>query len=415
MRIVIGAALSVILAQAGWTRDDVVVVKAGRIVTVSGPDIEGGAILIKGGKIEAVGKEKEIEIPWDAKVLDASKMVVMPGWIEAHTSRGVDRPNEQVQSVPFVSTFDSINPVDPYFEDALRQGVTSLFVLPGHQTMIGGQGCVLRPHGLTTEQMTVVKNHALKLSLQPRGGMSRMAHLAAIRREFDEMLQYLQDLEEKKREVPTAAGGQKQPPPEMDIKKETMARFLGGKLTGYVYCPEPADVLKAIELSKKYKFRMKLVVGRECWKAADAIAKEKLEVVLPAEMVYWETDEEKHQEILRVLPAIFHKAGVKFAMQTDSSSLGTSYQWYQAATAVKHGVPRDVAIKSGTLHAAEVLDLADRFGSIEKGKLANLVVLTGDPLDAQTWVDRVILEGAVVYEREKDEKLERVMELKAGK
>ena len=406
--------LALVVSTTLGAKDDVVVVKAGRIITVSGAEIEGGAILIRGGRIEAVGQEKDIQVPWDAKVIDASKKTVMPGWIEAHTFRGVDRPNENMPSVPFVSTFDSINPVDPYFEDALRQGVTSLFVLPGNQTMIGGQGCVLRPVGLTTEAMTVVKNHALKVSLAPRQGLSRMAHVAALRRELDEMVQYLKDLAEKKAEVPTGTGS-KDGAPEMDVKKETMARFLEGKLTAFVYCPGPQDVLKAIELSKQYKFRMKLVVGRDCWKAADAIAKEKLDVVLPADMAYWETDAEKHQEVLRVAPALFHKAGVKFAFQTDASSLGTNYHWYQAAVAVKHGVPREVAIRASTLHAAEILDLADRFGSIEKGKLANLVVLTGDPLDAMTWVDQVLVEGAIVYEREKDEKLKRVLETKPGK
>ena len=94
-------------------------IKAGRIITVTGEEIENGIILISGGKIEAVGKN--IEIPWDAKVIDASNKVVMPGWIEAHSFRGVDRPNEIMPSVPYVSVWDSINPVDPYYEDSLRQ------------------------------------------------------------------------------------------------------------------------------------------------------------------------------------------------------------------------------------------------------------------------------------------------------
>ncbi len=401
-------------ATLGAAGDDVIYIKAGRIITMSGAEIEGGAILIRAGRIEAVGKEKDIEAPWDAKVLDASKKVVMPGWIEAHSWRGTDRANEQVQSVPFVSTFDSINPVEPYFEDALRQGITSIFVLPGNATMIGGQGCVVRPVGVTTEQMTVVQNHALKISLLPRGGTSRMAHVAALRRELDEMQQYLKDLEEKKAEVPTGTGAKGQPP-EIDLKKETMSRLLSGKLPAFVYCPGPADVMKAIEISKKYKFRAKLVIGRDCWRAADLIAKEKLDVVLPPDMVFWEQDDETHKDVLRVLPAIFHKAGVKFAFQTDGASLGTSYHWYQCAAAVKHGLPRDAALRASTLSAAEILDMADRFGSIEKGKAGNLTILTGDPIDTQTWVDQVLIDGVVVYERDKDEKLKRILDMKVGK
>ena len=388
-------------------RDDVLVVKAGRIITAAGDEIVDGVIIIRDGKIEAVGKG--LEVPWDAKVLDASKLVVAPGFIETHTSRGVDRANENVPSVPFVSTFDSVSPLDPYFEDALRQGITTMFVAPGNGTMIGGQGCVLKPVGSITESMIVFKNHALKISLDPRAGMSRMAHLAALRRELDEAVDYIKELDEKRKEVPTAAGAPKGPPPEMEIKREVMSKFLQGKLPAFAYCGTASDVLRAIELSKKYKFRMKLVLGRDAWKAADEIAREKLEVILPPEMIFWETDEEKHVEVLRVLPAIFAKAGVKFAFQTETSSSGSGYLWYQAASAVRYGLPRADAIRAATRTPAEILGIENRVGSIEKGKDANLILLTGDPLDARTWVDQVVVEGKVVYERSKDSKLQRIL------
>ncbi len=407
MRAVFAALVLAASFGANSPKDDLLVIKAGRIITVSGEEIVDGVILVREGKIEAVGKG--IEVPWDAKVLDVSKLVVAPGFIETHTSRGVDRANENVPSVPFVSTFDSVNPLDPYFEDSLRQGITTMFVAPGNGTMIGGQGCVLKPVGSITEAMTLVKNHALKLSLDPRPGMSRMAHLAALRRELDDVLDYLKEHEEKKREVPVAAGATAGPAPEMEIKREVMAKFLQGKLAAFVYCPTASDVLRAIELSKKYKFRMKLVLGRDTWKAADDIAKEKLEVILPADMIFWETDEEKHEEVLRVMPAIFSKAGVKYSFQTDMSSSGSGYLWYQAAAAVRHGLPRADAIRAATRTPAEILGIDARVGSIEKGKDANLVVLTGDPLDARTWVDQVLVEGKVVYERSKDAKLKKIL------
>jgi imidazolonepropionase-like amidohydrolase len=380
-------------------------IKCGKIITVSGEEIENGIILVSGGKIEAVGKD--VEIPWDAKVIDASTKVVMPGWIEAHSFRGVDRANENVPSVPFVSVWDSINPVDPYFEDCLRQGITTVYVSPGNMTMIGGQGCVVRTTGTTIEEMTVVKNLAMKISLEPRRGLSRMAHLAALRREFDEILQYMADLKEK-REVRTSTD--KAPAEiELEFKREAMVALLEGKMWAHVYCPDAASVLKAIELSKQYKFRMKLVVGWDAWKAADEIAKEGLEVVLDPSITYWETDEERHEEVLRIAPLVFWKSKVKFALQTDGGSFGTGYLWYQAATAVKYGVPRAEAIKAATLNAAQFLGLGDRFGSIEKGKDANLLILTGDPLDTMTWVDTVLIEGKVAYERSRDEKLQRVL------
>jgi len=376
-------------------QEGAVAIKGARIITVSGGDLEPGTVLVRGGKIEAVGKD--VEIPWDARVVDGSRKVLLPAFVEAHTFRGMDRPNERMGSVPFVSTFDAINPVDPYFDDCLRQGLATLHVSPGNDTMIGGQGCVVHPGGVTTESMIVARNAFLKISLRPRPGTSRMAHLAALRKELD-------DAAELVKESGAGKGG------EIDPRREPMARLLKGVTPAFVHCPTASDVHRAIELADTYKFRMKLVLGRDGWKAAGEIAKRKLEVVLAPELAYWETDEETHEEVRRIAAVPFSKAGVKFAFQTDPLSLGASLLWYQAATAVKHGLPRAEALKAVTLWPAEILGISERLGSIEKGKDATFVLLTGDPLDAQSWVDQVWIDGKPAYERTKDQALKRVLE-----
>ena len=382
------------LTAVGAVPDDAAIaIKGARVIPVSGPDLDDAVILVRGGKIEAVGKN--LEIPWDARVIDGSKKVVIPGFVEAHTFRGTDRPNERLASVPFVSTFDSINPVDPFYEDALRQGITTLGVMPGNDTMIGGQGCVVRPVGVTTESMMLVKNFALKISLKPRPGVSRMAHLAALRKELHEAAEALKD---KKAEP--------------DARREPLSRLLKGLLPAFVYCPTASDVHRAIELAETYKFKARLILGRDGGKAAAEIAKKGYEVVLDPELEYWETDEERHDEVRRFGGEAIAKAGIRFAFQTDGLPHGSSYLWYQAAIAVKNGLSRAEALRAATLAPAELLGLGSRIGSIEKGKDANLVLLTGDPLDAQTWVDQVLIDGKTVYERSKDEKLKRVLEVK---
>jgi imidazolonepropionase-like amidohydrolase len=386
--------LLLLLLPAAGAEDGVLAIKNARLIPVAGPDVEGGTIVVRGGRIEAVGKD--VEIPWDARVIDAAGKVVMPGLVEAHTFRGMDRPNERMASVPFVSAFDAVNPMDPYFEDALRQGITTLGVAPGNDTLIGGQACVMKPSGPTTERMLVAKNAFLKISLKPRPGTSRMAHIAALRKELDE-----------------AAAAGPDDKSEAAAKREPLARLLKGALPAMVHCPTASDVLKALELAETYKFKAVLVLGRDGWRAADEVAKRKLDVVLSPELAYWETDEEKHEEVRRLGAPPFVKAGLRFALQTDASPYGSSYLWYQAATAVKYGVPRADALKAVTLWPAEILGLGARLGTLEKGKDANLVILTGDPLDVQTWVDRVIIEGRTAYERSKDERLKRVAE--AGK
>jgi imidazolonepropionase-like amidohydrolase len=389
-------AWAALLAAAGSglarAQESPVALKGARILTVSGEDLESGTLTLRGGKIESVGKEAQPA--WDGRVVDASRKVILPAFVEAHSFRGMDRANERMGSVPFVSTFDAINPVDPYFEDCLRQGIATVHVSPGNDTMFGGQSCVVHPVGVTAESMIVARNAFLKISLRPRAGVSRMAHLAALRKELDEATEQLKN----------AKGG------EPDLRREPLLRLLKGVTPAFVFCPSASDVHRALELAETYKFRMKLVLGRDGWKAAGEIAKAKLEVVLPPELAYWETDEDTHEEIRRFGAGAFSKLGVKYALQTEASSLGGGLLWYQAAMAVRQGVPRAEALKAATLWPAEILGLGARLGSIEKGKDATFVLLTGDPLDAQTWVDQVWVDGKVVYDRTKDQALRRILE-----
>jgi imidazolonepropionase-like amidohydrolase len=379
-------ALVLMVLPAAAPEDAVVAIKGARVIPVSGPELESATIIVRGGRIEAVGKN--LEIPWDAKVIDGAHKVVIPGLVEAHTFRGTDRPNERLASVPFVSTFDSINPVDPYYEDALRQGITTLCVMPGNDTMIGGQGCIVRPTGVTAESMMVVKNVAMKISLKPRAGMSRMAHMAALRKELSD-----------------AADQVKSKKGEPDPRREPMTRLLKGLLPAFVYCPTASDAHRALELAEASGLKVKLILGRDGWKAAAEIARKGVDVILDPDLEYWETDEELHEEVRRFAGEAVAKAGLRYAFQTDGMIYGTSYLWFQAATAVKNGLSRAEALRAITLAPAEILGLGSRIGSIEKGKDGNLVLLTGDPLDAASWVETVLIEGKIVYQRSKDEKL----------
>jgi imidazolonepropionase-like amidohydrolase len=416
--------------------DELVAVKVGRVIPVSGPELRDAVVLVKGGKIEAVGAG--IEVPWNATVIEAPQGVLMPGLIEAHTSEGLDRPNENVPSVPFVSVLDALDPVSFYFEDALREGVTTLLVLPGHATMIGGRGLVVKPVGRTVEQMLVKPEAAIKLSLEPRPGTSRMSHLQRLRRIFQDLQEYLEavkagetppgDPEPRPEERPPgeppppgreeegqeegAAGEKKEEthePGKIDPRRQALVDLIEGRLAAHVWCPKAADVPVALELADRYHFRAVLVLGPEAWRAADVAARRKAPVILDPRLAFWEQDDETGQEDLRVPPAIFSKAGVKYALLSNPNAAGARSLLFQAATAVKHGVDRTEALQAVTLRPAEMLGLADRLGSIEKGKDATMILLTGDPFDYRSWVDRVFIDGQVVYERSKDTRLQKLM------
>ncbi len=174
------------------------------------------------------------------------------------------------------------------------------------------------------------------------------------------------------------------------------------------------DVSRALELAKEFELKPLLVLGRNCDKAAAVLAREKQTVVLDPTLVYWRTDPRTREDEKIVMPKVMMDAGVDFVFGVDDTSsrtaTGSHYHWYQAATAVKHGLPLEAAVMSLTLKPAELLGINEFVGSLEAGKDADLVILTGEPLSVSSWVETTIINGQIVYERDKDIKLKRLLE-----
>jgi imidazolonepropionase-like amidohydrolase len=379
----------------------VVAIKAARIITVSGGEIANGTVLIRDGKIAAVGTN--VTIPEGAKVLEAP--VVMPGLVESHGARGMDAANENVPVTPFVTTADGLDPVNVAVEDAVRDGVTTIHVLPGNATVVGGTGVVVKPVGITVESMIVRRPSGMKLSLLAVAGRNRQAQIQEIRRAFEDFAVYAEQLAERRADQKKKG----EPEEEFDPRQTSMRDLVEGRLTAYLYCPSDADVTRAIDLIDRSKLRAVLVLGPECWKSAPLIAKRKLSVILDPQLVVWETEPETGKEIRHAIPTYFQKAGVKFALQAQPGSFGARSYWYQAAVAVACGIPRADALRAITLTPAEILGVADRVGSLEVGKDANLLLMSGDPLASATWVDTVIVEGKTIYERKNDTRLRKLL------
>src|SRR5437899_5969191 len=180
-----------LVAVANVSAQEQLAIKGGRILPIGQPAIEGGVILIRNGKIQAVGKD--LAIPADYKLIDAAGKVVLPGFIEAHSSRGMDQANERNNNVPFLSVVDAIDPGQEYFEDCRRNGVTTVAVVPGDDTMIGGQAAIIKTAGSYIEQMIAKRQAGIKISLQPAATRSRMSHLASLRKELDAARDALQE------------------------------------------------------------------------------------------------------------------------------------------------------------------------------------------------------------------------------
>jgi Amidohydrolase family len=428
---------------------DRLAIKGGKVLPVAGPAIENGIVLIRNGKIEAVGKD--VTIPSDAKVIDATGKVVVPGFIEAHSNRGTDRANETNPNVPFLSVVDAIDPSADYFEECRRNGVTAAAIVPGNATMFGGQAAVVKTAGMYIDEMIVKRAAGIKLSLRPMQDRNRMGHIAQIRKSLDDAKEMVAEdakAESKPETKPAAekpadkndgAATDTQPPPrrrnqpanrpprpgeapDAALISEALAKMLRGEMLAFIYCDLAMDVPQAIKLVNDYKLKGVLVLGQDCYKAIAQVAAAKLPIVLDPTLVFMETDPRTGEEKHIALPKLYRDAGVPVNFQVTGfaagnlfrapslpPTMGSNYLWYQAATAVKYGMPADEALAAITLRPAQTIGVGSQLGSIEPGKDADLVILPGDPLKLDTWVQTTIIGGKVVYERDQDRKLKALL------
>jgi imidazolonepropionase-like amidohydrolase len=417
-------------------------IKAGKILPKPGaPAIEGGVIVIDNGRITAVGGA-DTEIPWDAEVIDAPEWVAFPGFVEAHTSSGTDRPNENIDVVPFLKISDSVDPVSFYFEDALRWGMTTINVQQGNQTVIAGQGLIVKPFGMTVEEMLVSTDAGLKLSATPKRGNSSATQVQALRQAFGDLQRYLEDLVQQKKDGSDQArrealfqgrelegeaakgramegtawkvdGLERVPRGEVDEKQEPLLALVEGRMRAYIFCGRAMDVAHALEIARENGFlaRTALLLDGDSWKAADRIAEAGVPVIWEGDVMYSERDALSGELVETFVPGELDRKGVRFALSAENPS--SQSLWYQAALCVGRGLPREKAVAAVTTVPAEILGLGKRVGSLEPGKDGNVLLLSGDPLSVTSWVERVVIEGRPVYDRSTDIRIQHLLEGKA--
>jgi len=438
MGLMVAVVLAVADGMAGPPPERVALT-GGRIIPVNSAPIAKGTVLIERGKIKSVGPA--VEIPYDARVFDVSGKVIFPGIINVHTWRGLDRANEARPVTPQLDVYDAIDPSQLFFEDCLRLGVTAVHVMPGNDTVIGGLGQVVRPIGLTVPAMTIAPGEHLKLSTTPRRGFDHMVQMATLRERFLELGDYAERLAERRYEEKLKEDGKELDvgPAEarkrgrsliraedVDDEHRNLLRLCGGRvrvagkegaslfkpLGVFVHCNRAMDVGPAVELAKRNGFfdRTILVLGGECTKAVGELKRAARPVVLPQRLMYRETDLHTGEVRETFVPTAIFEAGLMFALVPGpDDSYAERMPTYQAALCVRHGVPRDVALRAITLTPARMLGLEKRLGSIEPEKDANLVVFSGDPLDFNSVVERVFIDGIPAYERAKDVRLQRLL------
>lgn len=422
-----GSAIAQYTPQAPPPPPKKVALKGGRIIPVVGEELAKGTILIENGKITAIGAD--IEVPFDAMEVDCTGKVLFPGMIDPHSARGLDIPNENIPVTPFLNVYDAVDPSKLFFEDSLRDGVTSVHVIVANECVIGGVSRLVRPIGLSVDEMTVEPDVAMKFSTSPKIGFDRMQQLATLREAFAELDDSIGRLAETKYEEQIKKDGKKIDVGPAEAKKRGMAliqdtdyddrqlnlvRLRRGDMAAWVYCGTASDVSSAVKMATDQKILEKtvFVLGPETYKAVAELKKSKRPVVLDANLFCRERDELSGELKETFIPKKIADAGIAFALQpSPNTSMAERYLNYQAAVCVRNGIPRQAALEAITINPAKFLGMEKRLGSLEVGKTANIVILSGDPLDFSSWVELVYIDGIKAYDRKKDFRIEELLKL----
>jgi len=396
----LGSSLLILTLLAATTAAGEIAFRGGTVITMAGPAIEKGVVLVRDGRIVAVGAAVDVEIPTAATVIDTTGKVLMPAWVEAHTWRCLDRPNERVQIVPFLDVADAIDPDNLTIHQFRRDGVGTVGVFQGPATQISGRAVVIHPIGIEVNRMVAMRDAALKISLAPASNGSRMEPAAGIRA----ALRGAKEIADAR----AKARAEKKPLPDVADSKVQLVALVERRMRAFFWCPAAMDVPRALRMIERFKLDAVLVVGGDAHKAAGMIAKAKIPVVLDPALEHVESVDGK--EILTEIAGAFHRAGVTFALGTQPGVLGPGEPWFQISSAIRQGVPREVALKAMTSTAADLLGVGDRVGTIEVGKDGTLLLLSGDPLDFKTNVDRLWIRGEIAYTRADDRRLGDLLE-----
>ncbi|MHB1417846.1 MAG: amidohydrolase [Chloroflexota bacterium] len=379
-------------------------ITGGRVITITDGEIDGGTVLIDGGKIVAVGQN--IAVPADAETVDATGKYVMPGLIDAHTHVGIaeeaqgwagNDTNEMTDPVtPHLRAIDAINPEDRGFEDALGGGVTSVLVAPGSANVFGGETVLLKCYGRTVDEMVVRQPAGLKAALgenpkrvygdQKKMPSTRMATAAILRDQLVRAQNYM-----AKRAQPENGK-----PFERDLRLESLARVLQGEIPLRLHAHRADDIMTAIRIADEFGFRLTIEHATEAYKVADELSRRDIPVMVGPLMTA-RTKVELRDRTTRT-PGMLAQAGVKVAIVTDHWVVPVNLLMLSVIIAVRDGMRPDEALRAVTINPAEIMGVGDRLGSLTPGKDADLQILSGPPLEALSRVEQVYVNGARVYE-----------------
>jgi imidazolonepropionase-like amidohydrolase len=384
-----------------------------RIVTGNGPVIERGTVLVRAGKIAAVGAS--VDVPADARRIDAAGLSVYPGMIDSVTQLGLlevasIRATNDVAEIgefnPHLRAYEAFNSNSEFIPVARIAGVTTAVSMPGGG-VLSGQPFIVDLAGSTVDEMALRPTVGLAFNFPSAVGASsfdfdafqqrRVTDTEAKRqrdRKLDEIRDLLRDAEAYARALDAREKDPSLPVMKRDLRLASLRPFVRGELPVIIEANDERDIRVAVDFADEMKLKMILRSNgaSDAGKVAPLLAQKKIPVVL-GPMYTLPLREDDRYDMPQQTPLALQRAGVRFALATNDAAMVKDLP-YNAAMAVAYGgLTKEDALRAITIWPAEIWGVADRVGSIEVGKYANLMVTTGDPLEIRTDVRHVFIEG----------------------
>jgi len=389
-------------------------IRGGHVVTVSGADIPNGTVVISGGKITAVGAS--VQVPANAQVIDANGLMVYPGMIETGSSVGLSEIGQGVVATVDIQEVGSFNPnaqafygIDPHSAHvgvARVVGITTVVSRPTGGIM-SGQATLINLAGDTPPKMAVVPRIALVIEL-PRSGFGGRGFARAAAQQgnpadanrvrqlqMDSLRSMLRDAEAYGKAQAAYAKDKTLPRPAHDVVLESMLPALGGRMPVIFPADRANDIRDAVTFAEEMHLKPIIMGGQEAPAIAAFLKQHNVPVVVTAVM-HLPSREDDPYDINYSIPAKLAAAGVQFAISTGDRGSEIRTLPYNAGMAAANGLSKTDALKAVTLWPAQIFGVGDKMGSLDVGKMANVVVTTGDILEAKTDTKYLFIDGRPV-------------------
>ena len=384
----------------------------GKLLTVSHGTIENGVLLMENGKITAVGSAHDVKVPKGAQIVDAKGMTVYPGLIDPESNFGLteisadnmtnDLAERSSEIMPHTHVADAFHAETTLIPVARLNGVTNAVVAPANDDSISGQDIFIQLYGSRAQMMlgtdvALAMNYGADQRRRGRGGISstypstRMGLVTELRQNFLDTQDYMAHRD--------AAAKKDDKAFKRDLKYEALIPYLKGERPVVIGVYESYDVETIMQLAQEFHLKVILNHVTHTQDILDEIASYKVPVIIGS--IYDAPRADERYDAVYSLPAELAKRGVKIAISSaDGESAVSSHSSrnlpYAAGFAVGYGLPYDEALKAITLNVAEMFGFGDKLGSLDVGKMANVVVANGDPLDVRTNVKQVYIQGVAV-------------------